>query len=79
MVFAAYDKDLISDDFLGTGNLALEGLTTGEKTVSLKDKDGKHFGDIILVLNVKKVVCRSLDITNIKVKLNSSADILGES
>lgn len=79
MIFAAYDKDLMQDDILGTGNLALEGLATGQKTVSINNKEGKHFGDIILTLNVKKVVCKSIQISDMKVKLASSADILGQS
>lgn len=44
MIFAAYDKDLISDDVLGRGQLKLQGLTAGEKIVQLKKKDEEDFG-----------------------------------
>ena len=35
-MFAAYDKDLTTDDFLGSAELNIENLTTSEKTLSLK-------------------------------------------
>lgn len=41
MIFAAYDKDLINDDVLGSGTLPLEGLTSGEKTIKLKPMSGE--------------------------------------
>lgn len=67
MIFAAYDKDLISDDILGVGELPLENLSSGEKTVSLKNSKGESFGDIILVLSSQKVVCKSIQLSNLKV------------
>lgn len=36
ITFVMFDKDVVSDDYLGTGFLALDGLTAGEKSVTLK-------------------------------------------
>ena len=35
IIFAAFDKDLSYDDFLGSGELPIEGLTSSDKIVSL--------------------------------------------
>ena len=79
IIFAAYDKDLINDDVLGSGTLLLEDLTSGEKTVHLKNNEGKSIGDVVIVLTTKKVTSKTINITDIKVKLLSSGDILGGS
>lgn len=62
IIFAAFDKDLVSDDNLGHGQLPLENLTSGQKTVSLNAKDS-----IVLVLSAQKVVCKNIKLSNIKV------------
>lgn len=57
----------------------MEGLTTSDKIVPLKNEEGEHFGDIILTLTVKKVVCKTINITDIKVKLGAGGDMIGKS
>ena len=51
--------------------------------MSLKFEKGtdeqKHIGDIIVKFTVKKVISKTLSITDIKVKLVESGDILGGS
>ena len=79
IIFAAYDKDLINDDVLGCGTLALDDLSSGEKTVPLKNNDGNSIGSIVLVLTTKKVTSKTINITDIKVKLLESGAILGGS
>lgn len=77
IIFAAFDKDIISDDNLGNGELSLEGLSSGNRVVALKNKEGKHFGDIILTMLVQKVTCKSLVISNIRTTVNKSTDLIG--
>ena len=40
IIFAAYDKDVTYDDLLGVGEVAVEGISTGQKTVELKSSTG---------------------------------------
>ena len=57
----------------------MEDLSSGNKTVPLKNQDGKSIGEIIIVLTTKKVTTKTINITDIKVKLLESGDILGGS
>lgn len=57
----------------------MDDLSSGEKTVPLKNNDGNSIGSIVLVLTTKKVTSKTINITDIKVKLLESGDILGGS
>ena len=54
-------------------------MTSGTRAVSLKTKDKEHIGDIMLTITTKKVKAKSMKISDLKVKLVSSGDILGAS
>lgn len=46
IIFTAFDKDLLSDDMLGTGEIKTSELLQGETKVKLVDHSGEHFGDL---------------------------------
>ena len=74
-----YDKDLINDDVLGSGELLLEGVATGNSTIKIFNQEKKHVGDLILTLECKKVQCRTLNISEINLSIKSGNDIIGSS
>ncbi len=63
-----YDKDMTTDDCLGSGILSLDGLSSGQKTVTISKHSGASIGSIIVTLNVKKVQSRSITLSNIQLK-----------
>jgi hypothetical protein len=63
---------------LGTGFVPLKAITSGDKTVQLKNKDGKSIGSIIVTVVYKKVEPRILTISNIHLKTDSSSDIISK-
>lgn len=79
IVIAVYDKDTMNDDILGSGELMLEGLVSGDSTVKIHDQDGKHVGDLILTIDKKKVDYKSITLTDISLKIKSGNDIIGSS
>jgi hypothetical protein len=72
-----YDKDVLTDDCLGSGVLHLEGLISGEKTITISKHSGVSIGTIIVSLNVKKVQARSITLTNVELKTHESHDMIG--
>ena len=80
MVVAVYDKDIMNDDILGSGELMLESLVaSGDSTIKINDPQGKHIGDLVLSIEKKKVACRSLTLENVCLKIKSGNDIIGSS
>lgn len=47
--------------------------------MKMANRRGNHWGDIILNISKKNVVNRQISLTDIKVKLGVSGDIVGES
>lgn len=78
MTFAIWDSNTFSDAIYGVGHLALP-ATSGEKRVYLNDAEGNAVGSIYVTLTSEKVTCRSMTLSEIKVKMNKSGDILGSS
>ena len=59
--------------------MLLDSLVEGNNTVKLANRRNIHFGDIIVNLSNKTVINRELTLTDMKVKLGVSADIIGDS
>ena len=79
ITIAVYDKDIMNDDVLGSGELPLEGLTSGVKKVPIKNKGNEHIGDLMLSIDKKKVECKTMKVSEIKLKIKSGNDIIGTS
>lgn len=78
IVFAAYDEEMTKDSFKGSGEILLDKLVDGKNTVKLLNQKGEHVGDIIVNAKVKKTPFRELTITEIKLNVKKSADIVGD-
>ena len=69
MYFAAYDKDLISDDMLGVGEMAVSEISGGEKIIPLKTIEGKGIGEIIVTIKKERIEKKSIVLSNISLDL----------
>ena len=79
LIVAIFDKDLINDDYLGFGELALAGLASGDSKIKMKNEKGEDIGDLILNIEKKVVECRVVTLSEIGIQIEGGSDWFGNS